>query len=358
MTAILKAMKQEKNKFRRFLLWLVTGLVVAAAAFMVWFFVIKSKNRTYTTPLTPVRVIQPYVADIEETIELTGYIEAQAMIPVVPFVPGTIKESLVKAGQYVEEGQLMAVVDPEPYALQAKQAEAVYLAAQSTFERVSSLYESGAATRQNYDEVKAQYDAYKAQYELAMLQLGYANITAPVSGTILIADGAEGSVAVNTTYLFVIADLDKLEVNLNVPENYYSIISANIDNLVGKVTKDGQTSFCEVDSVAPYISPTSKTFEVKLKLTDNPSAFKPGMFVKVELIYNTMEDVYVLPTSVANTDGSVYTYDPQTGTAVYTELEMEHTDGKVFAVDGSCADMYFICEGQSMVLDGQRVNVL
>ena len=261
--------------------WIVTLLVIGAGLFLIWKFIINRPKDAYENPLAAVKVEKPYRATVQESLSLTGYIEAQAMIPVVPFVQGTITGYYAKAGDYVNEGDVLAQIDSEPYELQAKQAEAVYLASDATFTRVSNLYEAGAATKQNYDEAKAALDAYKAQYDLAMVQLGYATVTAPKSGTILMADSAEGSIGTSTSPLYVIADLDKLQINLNVPERYYDLICKGIDSIQAIVSRDGTSTTAHVDTVAPYISPTSKTFNVKLFLDGDVSMFRPGMYVDV-----------------------------------------------------------------------------
>ncbi|MBR6348483.1 MAG: biotin/lipoyl-binding protein, partial [Spirochaetales bacterium] len=187
--------------------WIITLAVIGAGLFLIWKFVINRPKKVFENPLAAVVTAKPYRASVDQTLELSGYIEPQALIPVVPFVQGTITGYYAKAGDYVNEGDVLAQIDSTPYELQAKQAEAVYLAAEATFTRVSNLYGSGAATRQNYDEAKAQLDAYKAQYDLANVQLGYATVTAPKSGTILMADSAEGSIGTSTSPLYVIADL-------------------------------------------------------------------------------------------------------------------------------------------------------
>ena len=336
--------------------WIITLLVLATGLFLIWKFVINRPKAVYENPLAPVMVQKPYRATVEESLNLTGYIEAQAMIPVVPFVQGTITGYYAKAGDYVEEGQVLAQIDSEPYELQAKQAEAVYLAAEATFTRVSNLYKSGAATQQNYDEAKAQYDAYKAQYELANVQLGYATVTAPKSGTILMASSAEGSIGTSTSPLYVIADLDKLQINLNIPERYFDLINKNKDSIKAIVFRDGAEASAVVDTIAPYVSPESKTFKVTLKLEGDVSQFRPGMFVKISLIYKTYENALVLDQSTRNTDGSAYWYDPETQTARYVSLEVVASDNTRFIIDEKWKDTLFIVDGQGMVLDGQKVN--
>lgn len=340
-----------------FIRWLITLLIIGLGLFLIWKFIISRPKEVFESPLSPVKVELPYRATVDQSLELSGYIEAQAMIPVVPFVQGTITGYYAKAGDNVKEGQVLAQIDSEPYELQMKQAEAVYLASEATFTRVSNLYQSGAATQQNYDEAKAQYDAYKAQYDLAKVQLGYATVTAPKSGTVLMADSAEGSVGTSSSPLYVIADLDKLRINLNVPERYFDLIYSNKDGIKAIVSRDGNSTDAVVDTIAPYVSPESKTFKVTLRLEGDASAFRPGMYVKVSMVYRTYEDALVVDQKTRNTDGSAYYYDPETQTARYVNLDVIAADNTRLVIDDKWENTLFIVDGQGYVLDGQKVSV-
>jgi len=338
--------------------WVITLLILGAGIFLIWKFVINRPKAVAENPLAAVKIEKPKRGTVEQSLELNGYIEAEAMIPVVPFVQGTITGYYAKAGDYVQEGQILAQIDSEPYELQMKQAEAVYLASEATFTRVSNLYESGAATKQNYDEAKAALDAYKAQYDLAMLQLGYATVTAPKSGTILMADSAEGSIGTSTSPLYVIADLNRLQINLNVPERYFDLINQNKDSIRAIVSRDGATITAHVDTVSPYVSPESKTFKVTLALDGDTSGFRPGMYVSISMVYKTYENALILDQKTRNTDGSSYIYDSQTQTAKHVVLDVIAADNTRFVIDEKWADTYFITDGQGTVLDGQKVNVI
>ena len=340
-----------------FFRWLITLVIIGVGLFLIWKFIISRPKAVFESPLSPVKVEKPYRATVDQSLELSGYIEAQAMIPVVPFVQGTITGYYAKAGDYVKEGQVLAQIDSEPYELQMKQAEAVYLAAEATFTRVSNLYQSGAATQQNYDEAKAQFDAYKAQYNLAKVQLGYATVTAPKSGTILMADSAEGSIGTTASPLYIIADLDNLRINLNVPERYFDLISSNKDNIRAIVSREGNSTNAVVDTIAPYVSPESKTFKVTLKLEGDVSAFRPGMYVKVNMVYRTYENALVIDQRTRNTDGSAYYYDPETQEARYVNLEIIAADNTRLVIDEKWENTLFIVDGQGNVLDGQKVSV-
>lgn len=342
----------------------IVALLLIAVAFMAvaWFYSTREVD-TYTSPTTPVEVILPESRVIKESYTVTGYIEAEAMVPVVPFVSGTILEYYAENDMTVKKDQVLAVIDPEPYELQLKQAEAAYLAYEATFERVSNLYEKGAATKQNYDEVKAQRDAGKAQCDLAQLQLSYCYVDSPVDGTILMSNGAVGSIGTSESPIAVIADLDNLIVNLKVPEKYYLDISSNKEilkvNVTRKVNGKEYATTATLISVSPYIDPTTKTFSVKVKLDGDVSLFRPGMMVDVEIIYRE-EEVLSLPQSVKKLDGSLYIVaeDYNGGyKAKYLELETLLSDDDYFQVDDKYKDTMFIYRGQSKVLDGQPVTI-
>ena len=348
---------------KRVLKYLIALVVIALAFFAVAWFYSTREVETYTSPLTPVEVMKPEVRNIRESYTVTAYIEAEAMVPVVPFVSGTITEYYAENDMIVKKDQVLAVIDTEPYELQVKQAEAAYLAYEATFERVSALYEKGAATKQNYDEVKAQRDAGKAQYELSQLQLSYCYVDSPVDGTILMSSGAVGSIGTSDSPIAVIANLDNLIVNVTVPEKYYHKINSNKEslkiNVVRRAGDEEYTTTATLVSVSPYIDPTTKTFKVKVRLTGDVSLFRPGMMVSVEIIYNE-EDVLSLPQSIKKLDGSVYIVNEDADgnyRAGYLELPTLLEDDNFFQVDEKYRDVEFIYRGQTMVLDGEIVNV-
>ena len=140
-------------------------------------------------------------------------------------------------------------------------------------------------------------------------------------------------------------------------ERYFDLIIANKDSIQAIVTREGASTTAVVDTVAPYVSPESRTFKLTLKLEGDVSAFRPGMYVQVSLVYRVFENALVLDQKVRNTDGSSYWYDPETQTARYVSLEVLAAENTRFMIDEKWADTLFITDGQGSVLDGQRVSV-
>lgn len=345
---------------------LILSCAALVVALIVIIFLLRGKKSSeYVAPTPSVTIAKPTIGSVEQSITISGYVEAKAMIPVVPFVSGTITDYPVKAGDYVEKDTILAKIDDAPYRQQFLQAEAAYTGYKSTYERIENLFKSGATTQQNYDSAKAQFDAAKAQYDLAKLQMDYTLVKAPVSGTVLIADQAVGSIGTTTQPLTVLADINDLVVRLKVPEKYFDLFLIKRDQIKIKVIRPGIKGMYEdavtsatIENIAPYISPESKNFQVVCHLETPGDRFKPGMFIKVETIYDTFENVPVMPVTTQKLDKSCYIYFEDTDTVKYIDMKEAASDGKNFVVPNEYANCFFVTDGQNSVFDGQKVRVI
>ncbi len=322
-------------------------------------------GKEYETVLPVVRIEKPVRRTISESITLSGYVEAESMIPIVPFVNGTVTEYYAKEGKAVKKGETLLTIDDSLYQQQKLQAEAAYYGYQTSFERVERLYKSGAATQQEYDTLKAQRDAAKAQYDLAKLQLSYTKVTASIDGTVLQAPLSKGSIAVTTQPAAIIADLSKLVVRLSVPEKYFTLFVQNKDALTASVTRPGNeglsedmTTTARVDVIAPYVDALSKAFTVVLYLEGDFSLFRPGMYIKATINYRTKENVPSFPFEVRKIDGSCYIYDETSSSVKWVNFIPDIKDTQYFSVPEEYANTYFVVDGQGSVFDGQVVKEL
>lgn len=354
-----------ENKKSKSVLKLLIFILVAVVFIALCIFVTGKKSAEEKEEVLPTVIIQkPVRQNLLEAVTISGYVEAKAMIPVVPFVSGTIMEYPVNAGDYVEKDTLLTKIDDEPFRQQMLQAQAAYFAAKSTFDRMASLYKSGSTTQQNYDNARAQYEASKAQYDLAKLQMDYTEVRAPVAGTVLIAGQAVGAVAAQGNPVAVIADLDNLVVRLKVPEKYFDLFTMERENLKVYVTRpaekemyDDAVTSASIENIAPYVSPESKNFEVVCHLDEPGVRFRPGMYVKVQVAYREHKDVPTLPLKAKKMDGSFYTYDTETQTVHFVMPEPTASDGQNFIVDEQYADTFIVIDGQNFTFDGQKVKL-
>ena len=329
-----------------------------------------AKETDSSTNLPVVSVVKPVSGSLQESVSFSGYVEAEAMIYIIPMVSGTIKEYPVKIGENVKEGTIIARIDSEPFKQQMLQAKAAYMGYENTFTRIEKLYKTNTVSLQEYESAKAQRDAAKASYDLAVLQLSYTDVKAPVSGTVLAAPLAVGAVASSQSPVAVIADLQNQVVRLEIPEKYFDLFYKN-DNLRAEVyrtvTNLSENSLeqekqiladCTINAVAPFVKSTSKTFQTIFEIQDTGEKFKPGMFVKVRVYYKELENASLLPAGVLTLDGSAYIYNEEDSTCKKIQPEILGEDETYIAVPEKYKDTVFILEGQNSIFDGQKVRII
>ena len=173
-------------------------------------------------------VIVPQALSINN--ELSGRVVAPRVAQVSARVAGVVLKRAFEEGSEVKQGDVLFIIDPAP--LQAdldsaqaalRKSEALALQAKLQDQRYSALVDSNAVSRQDYDNARAQslqaqaeVAANKAAVQRAKLNLGYATVTAPISGRIgraLVTEGAlvgQGEV----TPLARIQQLDPIQVDL------------------------------------------------------------------------------------------------------------------------------------------------
>ena len=373
--------------------YIIVVVIALAIVLMVKLFAGR-EALSYEVPIPAVTVALPVVGTMEESLTINGHVEARSMIPVIPLVSGTIVDYPAKAGEQVEAGQLLAQIDPEAFRQQMLQAQAAYTGFESSFKRVEGLYKAGAATQQEYDTVKAQRDASRAQYDLAVLQLGYASVNSPVAGTVLAAPLSAGSVAAAPQPVAVVADLSDLVVRLQVPEKYFTLFSQYRHQLKAQIilpqdevglsvagavagavagTEAGGVKLAQgrLDTMAPYIDGSSKTFETVFQLEAGREWFTPGMFVQVRIVFNSLENVLLLPITARKMDGTLYFLEAAGEENLKSKADsaaaiggwlgaLNHrdsvSDNQWLVVPDAYKNTLFVVEGQERVLAGQQVQ--
>lgn len=327
--------------------------------------IFKRKTDTYRAPVPAVKIAKPQIKSVSQGIRLSGYIEPFSSIPVVPLVSGIITDYPAKTGMSVSQGDILAQIDKKPFIQQMLQAKALYESCESAYKRISALYESNAATRQDFETIKAQRDGSKAAYELSLLQLEHADIRSPIDGTVLEAPQAKGNLGAPSQPVALIADLNELVVRLNIPEKYFDLFTDSKTELNVHISRsdtkaDGTpiSSEAQLDTLSPYIQADTKTFRAVFALKENLNQFKPGMFVSVHIIYKTVKNVPTISLSVLKPDGSCYTYNPENNTVNVHNFPITVKDGKCFMLPEEFKDTWFVLSGQYGIFDGQKVSVL
>jgi multidrug efflux system membrane fusion protein len=322
-----------RSKKRTFV-WVIIAIIIAAI--LVWFFAFhqsssesagkKGPGRGGMRAMrgqmmmgmdTPVQAGKATQADVPVYLRALGTVVANATVTVTSRVDGQLMKVYFTEGQKVEQGQLLAQIDPrsyqatlEQYQGSLAQNQALSRSAELTLARYRKLYAQDSLARQDLESQIATAGQYagamkadQAQIDAAKLNLEFAKITAPVSGHVglRLVDPGNMVTSSSTTGIVTITQTQPIAVTFSVPQsNLQTLLKAlrggnklpttafNQDG--SEVLDQGQLQFIsnEIDS---------STGSIKLKALFNNADEKlyPNQFVNARLQVSTLKDTTVIP---------------------------------------------------------------
>ncbi|WP_347302961.1 efflux RND transporter periplasmic adaptor subunit [Croceibacterium sp. TMG7-5b_MA50] len=334
----------------------------------------------------PVQTITVGSRALPEIIELPGRIEAVRVAEVRARVTGIIQRRLFEEGTNVRAGQPLFRIDPSELRAAQAQTEASLQRARATaanaaavVERYRPLVAQDAISRQEYDaalaasrEAQADVAQLRAQVRASSLQLGYTNVTAPISGRVGRAEVTEGALVtqaegtlltrieqmspIYATFDQSAAELLRLrrmidagELRLNNPVRAELILpDGTTYNVAGAIDFFGQS-----------VSATTGTVQLRAEFANPQGLLLPGEFVRVRLTVGELTNGIAVPqsaVSITPEGGSVFL--AVNGKAVARPVELgEMIDGQWIIDGGLKPGDVVITNNLQKLRDGAPVQV-
>jgi membrane fusion protein, multidrug efflux system len=267
---------------------------------------------------------------LEVTLRASTTLRAREQVEVVPKQSGLVGRILVEEGDRVSEGQLLAQLDDEEWRLQLQQTEARTRSALDAVERARALREFGLVPEQEVERLSSDARVAESELALARLRVQNAGIRAPIAGTVTRRFIDRGQQVGTQTPAFELADLDNLEAHLAIPERDAGRIQVG---QVGRVIQqEGMPATAEghVDRIRPVVDPQSGTVRVTVTIPVDPAdrLLRPGQFVNVDLVTETLQDRITLPRTAVVVDGAApRVFIVQEGRAVEREVTLGYSRG-------------------------------
>lgn len=254
------------------------------------------------------------------TAEADGELEPVLRVEVKSKASGEILELFVDSGDDVEEGTILARVDPRDVQNGHDQAradldvaEARIKNARSQLERSRQLLEREAITTQAFEGTELEYANAQAalvrattNLELAQLRLTDVTIRAPLDGTILekhveygqVIQSATQNVSGGTT-LFVMANLDDMRVRMLVDEVDVGKLAAGLEATVTVEAFRDRTFSGEIEKIEPQalVQQNVTMFPVIVRLDNRAGLLKPGMNAGVEVLIDERGETLAVPSN-------------------------------------------------------------
>jgi membrane fusion protein (multidrug efflux system) len=281
------------------------------------------------TPM-PVSYINALPASVPMSIEVVAQTEGAKEVEIRPRVGGIIIKKMFEEGEPVKAGQVLFIIDPEPFqiALNQAKARAVGQGARITqtsreSNRLKELLATQSVSQREYDNAASevsisQADMLEAQASIreAELNLSYTQVTAPISGIAGRFQFSEGAlVAANTSLLTTIVQLSPIWVRFSLSETELASLGGRVNpNTVSQVTlilpndsEYGQKG--KLNFTANQINPTLGTQELRATFNNEDQSLLPGQFVRARVTTGMREGVFLVPqAAVLSNDLGKYVY--------------------------------------------------
>ncbi|MDR3389727.1 MAG: efflux RND transporter periplasmic adaptor subunit [Rudaea sp.] len=245
----------------------------------------------------PVEVAKATRNAISASYSGTASLIADHEAQVTSKASGVLMKLHVEEGMSVREGQLLAELDDASAVASVAQAEALMHKADATFAYAEQSIKKQLISKREYDQANFDMLSQRAAYQTARLQLTYTHIVAPVSGVIAERSAKLGNLIQINQNLFRIVGMDPLQAVLNVPERQLGILKAGQAVQLEADALPGKTFAGDILRIAPVVDSASGTFRVTCEFHDKSNQLKPGMFGRVEIVYDHRDDALTVPRS-------------------------------------------------------------
>jgi RND family efflux transporter MFP subunit len=325
--------------------------------------------------IRPVRTVTVAKRDVGETVSYTGRIEAETETRLSFRIGGRMIERSVNVGDRVEPGQVVAKLEPQNELNALRSAEAAVTAAraqfteaQNNYERQKFLLARDVASRVQYERAEqsrdtagAQLDSAQAQLKVAQDQVGDTELKADAGG-IVIATAAEPGEVVQAGQLIIrVAPRGGRDAVFDVPGQ--ALRSAPSDPRVEVSLTDDPTvtTVGRVREVSPQADPVTRTFEVKVGLTDPPAAMRLGATVTGRMQLDASPTIEIPASAMTEFDRrpALWVVDPSTLTVSLRNVDvLRHNPSTVAISNGLESGEMVVTAGAQALHPGQKVRLL
>jgi membrane fusion protein, multidrug efflux system len=328
-------------------------------------------NKDETAAPIPVTVSKAEKRPVTVSLRSVGNVEATTSVAVVPRVDGQIAKVLVSDGQEVARNQPLFQIDPAPFEIQLRGAQADLARDEAKLENARTKAEHGkmiladhfispddyTQLKTDFDSAQATVDADRAARDNAALQLGYATIRAPVAGklshiALQVGNTVHASSQGPLTTLNV---LDPIDISFAVPEQYVGSLRAALGGGTVEVhasTTDNEQKPLDLVGKLVFIDnsvdTTTGTIRLRARFENRTRALWPGQFVTTMLpLTNDPNSIVVPNAAIQHGPSGAYVF------VVKSDSTAEQRAVQVLRTTDADAMVIGVESGETIVTDGQ-----
>lgn len=327
-----------------------------------------------TGPPRRVRTVTIEAPRTSADVVFAGHIEAQDQVALSFRIAGRLSERLVGIGATVREGETVARLDPENELNEVRLARAALATAQgflrqaeNQYQRQSHLFDRGHTAQADLETAeqaqtaaRAQVDAAQAHLRTAEEVVGFTTLEADAPGIVTAVGAEPGEVVPAGRMVVQLARRDGRDAVFEVPAEFIRSAPPDARVLVSLPNDPGVTVKGRVREVSPQADPVTRTFRIRVGLTDAPSSFRLGTAVSGTISGNEISALSIPSSAVTRRGGEpgVWVVDPKSLKVSLRKLDvLSVTPATAFIGKGLTTGDIIVTAGANLLREGQTVRL-
>lgn len=312
--------------------------------------------------LVPVKIQALVSENFEHFVKVSGLVGSKQNVLLSAEGNGRVISIDVKEGDPVRAGQVIIRLESDIVTNQLSEAKLGYQLAKTTFERRARLWKENIGSEIEYLNAETNFLSSKDRLAQVEAQLKNTMIIAPVSGVVDNINVNTGEFVGVGTPVVRIIDLNNLEVETDLSENYLKAVKKG-DPVKVSIPALGLNQEEKIIFLSQYIKPENRSFTVKVALNNQSELIKPNLLAELTFRDYNNAEAFVIPSisvkkdlkgnyvyTVVNTDGENRVNKRYIITGYSFSDKSEITSGLI-------AGEKVIIAGFNEVSEGQKVSV-
>ncbi len=320
----------------------------------------------FSVPAPPTRVAVTTVTHKSwpRIITGTGSLTAVQDAFVTNETPGIVAALNFESGQTVTKGEPLVLLESSVDLAVLNGLQTEQRLAEVQFARASKLVRDHTLAQSQFDETIARRDRAAADVLAQQAQIAKKTIRAPFSGTLGIRRVDLGDYLKAGSAIVTLQTLDPIYLDSAIPERFIPQLKIGQQIRVRAQAYGDERFSGRLMAIEPGVDTATRMIRVRAELSNTDQRLRPGMFVEVEAVQETAEEVNVVP-------ATAITYSPY-GNSVFVitkgsegpsverrQIETGATrSGEVAITKGIEADDQVVAVGQNKLRNGLRVEIV
>lgn len=311
---------------------------------------------------TPVYVKELQTSEFRHYVNVQGDVESDNTIMISPKVSATVEGVLVRAGEEVKKGDVLARLDGEIIRSQIREVETQLELAETLFERQENLRVQDIGSEVEFLQARNQVESLQNQLNTLTEQYENYTIWATISGTVDRVDLKVGETVGPNTPVFQLANSDALKVTAQVSEAYITRITQT-DSVEISFPSLNETIFKQLDVVSKAINASNRTFGVEAYIPNLNGQIRPNMMAKMAINDLSMTDQIVVPVNtVQEANQTSFTFIAQETDNGWIASRVEVIPGESYGnnlviEEGLNPGDLLITAGYNDLSDGETISI-